>query len=73
MGIRVNAVAPGATETDMLRGGLTDEMRVAMESQTPLGRLGQPEDVARVIVLLAGPKASWITGQIIAASGGMML
>ncbi len=73
MGIRVNAVAPGPTETDMLRGTMTDEMRVAMESQTPLGRLGQPEEVARVIALLAGPKASWITGQNVAASGGFML
>ena len=73
MGIRVNAVAPGATDTEMLRGGLTDEMRGAMESQTPLGRLGQPEDVARVVVLLAGPNASWITGQTVAASGGLML
>ena len=73
MGIRVNAVAPGPTETDMLRGTMTDEMRVAMESQTPLGRLGQPEEVARVVALLAGPKAGWITGQNVAASGGFML
>ena len=49
-----------------------NDMRVAMESQTPLGRLGQPEEVARVVALLAGPNASWITGQTIAASGGFL-
>ncbi|MCG8557943.1 MAG: SDR family oxidoreductase [Proteobacteria bacterium] len=72
-GIRVNAVAPGATETDMTRGAMSGEMRDAITSQTPLGRFGQPADIGSVVAWLAGPGAAWVTGQCVAASGGLML
>jgi NAD(P)-dependent dehydrogenase (short-subunit alcohol dehydrogenase family) len=72
-GIRVNTVAPGATDTEMLASSLTDEVRQLTASVTPLGRMGQAEDVARAIVWLAGPEAGWITGQVVQSSGGIML
>lgn len=68
-GIRVNAVAPGCIETDMLRG-LGEETCAMLAQETPLGRLGTPEDVARAVVFLASEKASFITGQILTADGG---
>ena len=68
-GITVNAVAPGPTDTDMLapeaRAGLDGLIRA-----TPLGRLGQPADMAGVVSFLAGPDSGWITGQTIHADGG---
>jgi NAD(P)-dependent dehydrogenase (short-subunit alcohol dehydrogenase family) len=72
-GIRVNAVAPGATDTEMLAESLTDEIRELTASMTPLGRVGTSEDVARAVVWLAGPEAGWITGQVVQSSGGIML
>lgn len=65
-GITVNVVCPGATQT----GYLTPENDAALSAQTPLGRLGQPEDVADVILLLTTHQARWLTGQHIYASGG---
>jgi 3-oxoacyl-[acyl-carrier protein] reductase len=65
--ITVNAVAPGATETDMV----PDVAREVVPKQTPLGRLGQPEDIADVVAFIASEEARWITGQIIGANGGM--
>jgi meso-butanediol dehydrogenase/(S,S)-butanediol dehydrogenase/diacetyl reductase len=73
-GIRVNAVSPGLTETDMAMGFLSDpNTKKAMEAQTPLGRIGTSEDIARVTIFLASPDAGWVTGQILQASGGIML
>ncbi len=73
-GVRVNAVAPGMTATDMSAGIRSDEQMLAMMvQQTPLGRVGEPSDIAKAILLLAGDDAGWITGQIVQASGGMML
>ena len=71
-GIRVNAVAPGCIETDMVRvlGQETKDMLVEM---TPLGRLGQPEDIAHAVAFLASDKASFITGQILSADGGFIV
>lgn len=66
-GITVNAVAPGATETDMM----PDIVRETAPKMTPLGRLGQPTDIADVVSLIVSEEARWITGQIIGASGGM--
>lgn len=68
-GIRVNAVAPGCVETDMMRvlGGQTREMLI---EETPLGRLGMPEDIAQVTAFLASEKASFMTGQILSVDGG---
>lgn len=71
-GITVNAVAPGFIETDMT-AVLSDKARNAMLGQVPLGRAGQPEDVAAVIAFLASESASYITGQVIHVSGGMYM
>ena len=71
-GIRVNAVAPGCIETDMVRvlGQETKDMLVEM---TPLGRLGQPEDIAHAVAFLASDKADFITGQVLTCDGGFIL
>ena len=71
-GIRLNSVAPGLTKTDM-SAGIPQEMVDGMIAQTPLGRIGQPEDIARAVVFLASDDASWITGQVLQSSGGLML
>ena len=70
-GVRVNAVAPGPTETEMLsRFTGTAERKKALQSGVPLGRVGQPEEIARAIVFLASDGASFVTGQILTADGG---
>jgi NAD(P)-dependent dehydrogenase (short-subunit alcohol dehydrogenase family) len=71
-GIRVNAVSPGFIQTDMLDGiAPTDEAREAIRVQIPLGRLGQPEDVADVVTFLLSPRAAYITGQDLGVDGGL--
>ena len=65
-GITVNIVFPGATQT----GYISLELEKSLAAKTPLGRIGQPEDIADVIVFLASEQAHWITGQVIYASGG---
>ena len=72
LGIRVNSVAPGLTETDM-SAGAPQEMFDMMIAQTPLGRLGQPADIAKSVAFLASEDAAWITGQVLQSSGGLML
>jgi 3-oxoacyl-[acyl-carrier protein] reductase len=68
--ILVNAVAPGPTDTPLLHfETMTPELR-ALETANPLGRIGRPEEIAAVIVFLAGPGASFMTGQCIGADGG---
>jgi 3-oxoacyl-[acyl-carrier protein] reductase len=71
--IRVNALAPGPVETDGTRnaGLIGSEFEKQLKATTPLGRLGQPEDIARVAVFLASDEAGWITGAWIPASGGL--
>lgn len=71
-GIRVNTVAPGVTRTD-LTAIAPQEMLDGMIAQTPLGRMGEPEDIARAVVFLASDDASRITGQVLQSSGGLML
>ncbi len=71
-GIRVNAVAPGCIETDMVRA-LGEETRAMLAEQTPLGRLGTPEDIAHAVAFLASEKASFLTGQILTADGGFVV
>ena len=71
-GITVNAVAPGWIETDMT-ASLPVKVQEAMLSQIPLGRIGQPEDVAAVVKFLASEAAGYITGQVIHVSGGMYI
>ncbi len=69
-GVRVNAVAPGVTETDINRAGMTPEFRKKVSEGTMLGRVGEVRDIAPLVAFLAGPGAAWITGQIIDADGG---
>ena len=70
--ITVNAVAPGFIETAMT-DGLPDEAKAALMKSIPLGRLGQPEDVARVVGFLAGDDSAYMTGQVIYVDGGMVM
>ena len=70
--IRVNCVAPGVIATEM-NGHLSAEDMAALEEETPLGRIGQPEEVARAIRFLAGEEASFITGQVLRVDGGMVI
>ena len=70
-GVTVNAVAPGTTDTEMLREGLPDEVKKQMIASTTLGRLGTPEDIADVIAFLCTDDARWITGQFLDANGGL--
>jgi len=71
-GITVNALAPGFIETDMT-AGLPQALREAMLAGIPLGRPGQPEDVAQAAAFLASPAAAYITGQVLAVDGGMAM
>ncbi|MGF1752758.1 SDR family oxidoreductase [Vibrio makurazakiensis] len=74
MGIRVNAVAPGLTDTDITEEVKANEQMLGMIiAQTPMGRLGNPEDVANAVILLAESRAGWVTGQCVQASGGYLL
>lgn len=68
-GVTVNVVAPGFTETPMT-AGLTEEMKAQALAQTPLGKLGKPEDVAGAVMFFLGPDAAHVTGQLLAVDGG---
>lgn len=70
-GITVNAVCPGATDTDLLRYANPEAALAQIATLTPLGRLGRPDDIAAAVSLLASPEGRWFTGQIIYASGGL--
>src|SRR5690606_3409674 len=78
-GVRVNAIAPGPTDSGALTGmmGLSPEQAAAIEKQEreriPLGRRGNPDEVARWIIALADPVSEWVTGQVIAIDGGLGL
>ncbi|TLS69235.1 3-oxoacyl-ACP reductase FabG [Mariprofundus erugo] len=71
-GITVNAVAPGFIATDMT-AGLGDEAHARLSEQIPLGRLGQPEDIAAAVLFLASEGAGYITGQVLHVNGGMYM
>ncbi len=71
-GITVNAVAPGFIDTDMTRE-LSDGQRKTLLSGIPLGRLGDPEDVAEAVAFLASPAAAYITGETLHVNGGMYM
>lgn len=72
-GIRVNAVGPGSIMTNMLKTIMTDEAaRQKILSRTPLGRCGEPEEVAKVVAFLASDDASYITGQCVYPDGGRL-
>jgi 3-oxoacyl-[acyl-carrier protein] reductase len=71
--IRVNTIAPGGVDTEGSRelGMIGSEMEKQIVAQTPLGRIGQPDDIAKVAVFLASDASAWLTGERIAASGGL--
>ena len=70
--VTVNAVAPGFIDTDMTRA-LADEQKTQLLQQIPLGRLGQPEEIAAAVAFLASPQAAYITGTTIHVNGGMFM
>jgi 3-oxoacyl-[acyl-carrier protein] reductase len=70
--ITVNCVAPGFIDTDMTRA-LTEEQHTALKAQIPLGRLGQPQDIADAVSFLASPQAGYITGVELHVNGGMYM
>ncbi|WP_025856409.1 SDR family NAD(P)-dependent oxidoreductase [Pseudomonas sp. CHM02] len=70
-GIRVNAVAPGLIETDLIAGRLSDENRELTLTATPLGRIGQPVEVANACLYLASDMASYVTGVVLDVNGGL--
>jgi 3-oxoacyl-[acyl-carrier protein] reductase len=71
--IRVNSINPGGVETEGVHsaGLFGSDFQKQIVAQTPLGRLGQPEDIAPVAVFLASPRSAWMTGEILLASGGL--
>jgi 3-oxoacyl-[acyl-carrier protein] reductase len=71
-GIRVNAIAPGMMETEMVRGHLTPALREQLLARFPLGRFAEPDDVARLALFLASDAASFITGETITVDGGFL-
>jgi 3-oxoacyl-[acyl-carrier protein] reductase len=72
-GIRVNCVAPSAIENDTMRTWMSEDQRRALGDSFPLGRLGQPEDVAAATLFLASDASSWITGATFDVSGGKVM
>ena len=71
-GITVNAIAPGFIDTDMTRA-LAETQRAALNTQIPLGRLGQPADIAAAVAFLCSPDAAYITGETLNVNGGMYM
>lgn len=69
--ITVNAISPGPTNTALFHQGKTDGMVEHLASMTALGRIGEPEDIARVVLFLSSDAAGWITGQNLPANGGL--
>lgn len=70
--IRVNVVAPGPTDTELLNEANTAERMAQYRQMTPLGRLGEADEIAGVVAFLATPAAGWINGQVIRVNGGIV-
>jgi 3-oxoacyl-[acyl-carrier protein] reductase len=71
-GVTVNAIAPGYIETDMTKV-LPDEVKAKILAQVPIGRIGQPDDIAHAVKFLASEEAGYITGHVLAVNGGMYM
>ncbi|GAA0613044.1 SDR family oxidoreductase [Kribbella sandramycini] len=71
--ITFNSVSPGATSTDMFHDHNPPEIQGMLVAATALGRIGEPSDVADIVAFLAGPDSRWITGQNLAAAGGLLI
>ncbi|MCC3372650.1 SDR family oxidoreductase [Cohnella sp. REN36] len=69
-GITINAVAPGPVNTELFNVGKTEEQIKAIVGMAALGRIGEPDDISRVVLFLAGPDSQWVTGQTLRANGG---
>lgn len=71
-GITVNAVAPGPVATELFLEGKDPAALDRIKQMNPLGRLGEVDDIARVVSLLVGPGGGWINGQVVRANGGVV-
>lgn len=71
-GITVNAVAPGPVATELFLGDKSEDEVAAVTRMIPLGRLGESEDIARVVAFLVGPDGGWVNGQVLRANGGIV-
>ena len=70
--ITVNAVAPGPVATELFLHGKSEEQIQNFAKMAPLERLGQPQDIARVVSFLAGPESGWVNGQVLRVNGGLV-
>ncbi len=71
--IRVNAVSPGRIETEMMLAEASASERTRWQSDTPIRRLGTPEEVAAAVVFLASPASAYIVGETLAVNGGLLM
>ncbi len=71
-GVTVNILAPGVVDTDMM-AGFSPEDKQALAEETPVGRLGSPEEMARTLLFLAGEESGYITGQVLGQNGGLVI
>lgn len=69
-GITVNSISPGPTNTDLFLEGKTEEMIQRLASMSALGRIGEPEDISRIVLFLVSNAAGWVTGQNLGVNGG---
>jgi 3-oxoacyl-[acyl-carrier protein] reductase len=70
--VTVNAIAPGPTATELFLKGKPQDVIDHLKKLAPLERLGEPDDIARVVSFLAGPDGAWINGQVLRANGGII-
>jgi 3-oxoacyl-[acyl-carrier protein] reductase len=71
--VTVNAIGPGVTDTDQPRGGLTEDQLVELGRINPLGRIAQPEDIARAVLYLSSDLSEYVTGQTLFVNGGALM